>query len=110
MVSVTIDECGDCPAYRIKIAHDTIYGEDQASPDAGQVRHGPRRLPRFPLLGCFMSPDLILVAAASFLAGLIDAIVGGGGLVLLPALSPAFPTRCRPRCWANETVPGSLTA
>jgi uncharacterized membrane protein YfcA len=38
-----------------------------------------------------MSPDLILVAAASFLAGLIDAIVGGGGLVLLPALFSTFP-------------------
>jgi uncharacterized membrane protein YfcA len=39
-----------------------------------------------------MSPDLLLVVAASFLAGLVDAIVGGGGLVLLPAMFTSFPT------------------
>lgn len=36
--------------------------------------------------------DLLLVAAASGLAGFVDAIVGGGGLVLLPALFATFPT------------------
>lgn len=36
--------------------------------------------------------DLLLVVTASFGAGLIDAIVGGGGLVLVPALFAAFPT------------------
>jgi len=35
--------------------------------------------------------DLLLVALASGLAGCVDAIVGGGGLVLLPALFAAFP-------------------
>ncbi len=35
--------------------------------------------------------DLALVALASLLAGLIDAIVGGGGLVLLPALFATYP-------------------
>lgn len=35
--------------------------------------------------------DLVLVSLASFLAGTIDSIVGGGGLVLLPALFAAFP-------------------
>jgi uncharacterized membrane protein YfcA len=35
--------------------------------------------------------DLILVALASLLAGFVDAIVGGGGLVLLPALFATFP-------------------
>lgn len=35
--------------------------------------------------------DLIVVAAASGLAGFIDAIVGGGGLVLLPALFATYP-------------------
>lgn len=34
----------------------------------------------------------ILAAAASFLAGLVDAVVGGGGLILLPALFAAYPT------------------
>jgi hypothetical protein len=34
---------------------------------------------------------LLFVAAAAALAGFIDAIVGGGGLVLVPALFAAFP-------------------
>lgn len=35
--------------------------------------------------------ELIFAAAASLLAGFVDAIVGGGGLVLLPALFAAYP-------------------
>ncbi|HEU4621593.1 MAG TPA: TSUP family transporter [Burkholderiaceae bacterium] len=35
--------------------------------------------------------ELILMTAASLLAGFIDAIVGGGGLVLLPSLFALFP-------------------
>ncbi len=35
--------------------------------------------------------DLILITLASGLAGFVDAIVGGGGLVLLPALFATFP-------------------
>lgn len=35
--------------------------------------------------------DLLLVTAAGALAGFIDAIVGGGGLVLLPALFAVYP-------------------
>ena len=36
--------------------------------------------------------ELIFVTCASLLAGFVDAIVGGGGLVLVPALFAAFPT------------------
>jgi uncharacterized membrane protein YfcA len=36
--------------------------------------------------------DLLLVALASSLAGFVDAIVGGGGLVLVPAMFAVFPT------------------
>ncbi|MDP3701656.1 MAG: TSUP family transporter [Hylemonella sp.] len=36
--------------------------------------------------------DLFLVTLASLLAGFVDAIVGGGGLVLLPALFATYPT------------------
>ena len=36
--------------------------------------------------------ELIIVAGASLLAGFVDAIVGGGGLVLVPALFATFPT------------------
>jgi uncharacterized membrane protein YfcA len=35
--------------------------------------------------------DLLLVTLASLLAGFVDAIVGGGGLVLLPALFATYP-------------------
>ena len=35
--------------------------------------------------------DTLLVTAASALAGLIDAIAGGGGLILVPALFSAYP-------------------
>jgi uncharacterized membrane protein YfcA len=35
--------------------------------------------------------DLVMVAAASGLAGFIDAVVGGGGLVLTPALFATYP-------------------
>jgi hypothetical protein len=40
--------------------------------------------------------DLLLVAAASGLAGFIDAIVGGGGLVLVPALFSVYPNASPP--------------
>lgn len=36
-------------------------------------------------------PDLLLVATASLMAGFVDAIIGGGGLVLLPALFSVYP-------------------
>ncbi|MFG6431627.1 sulfite exporter TauE/SafE family protein [Roseateles sp. LYH14W] len=36
--------------------------------------------------------ELAIVALASLLAGFIDAVAGGGGLVLLPALFSTFPT------------------
>ena len=36
--------------------------------------------------------DLLLVSLASLLAGFVDAIVGGGGLILVPALFAVFPT------------------
>ena len=36
--------------------------------------------------------ELILVSIASALAGVIDAIVGGGGLILVPAMFAAFPS------------------
>ncbi len=35
--------------------------------------------------------ELLIVSLASLLAGLVDSIVGGGGLVLLPALFATFP-------------------
>lgn len=39
-----------------------------------------------------MLTELALPIFASFFAGLVDAIVGGGGLILVPALFATFPT------------------
>ena len=36
--------------------------------------------------------ELLIVTLASLLAGFVDSIVGGGGLILLPALFAVFPT------------------
>jgi len=36
--------------------------------------------------------ELVIVTLASLLAGFVDSIVGGGGLVLVPALFAVFPT------------------
>ena len=35
--------------------------------------------------------DLVTVALASLFAGFIDAVVGGGGLILVPALFSVYP-------------------
>ena len=35
--------------------------------------------------------ELIVVSLASLLAGLVDSIVGGGGLILVPALFATYP-------------------
>lgn len=44
-----------------------------------------------------MEIETIGLAAAAFLAGLIDAIVGGGGLIQLPALLVLFPANAVPQ-------------
>jgi uncharacterized membrane protein YfcA len=36
--------------------------------------------------------ELLIVSLASFLAGFVDSMVGGGGLILIPALFATFPT------------------
>ena len=36
--------------------------------------------------------ELLIVSVASLMAGFVDAIVGGGGLILVPALFAVFPT------------------
>ena len=39
-----------------------------------------------------MRMELLIVSFASLLAGFVDSIVGGGGLILVPALFAVFPT------------------
>jgi uncharacterized membrane protein YfcA len=41
--------------------------------------------------GTIPAMELVIVSLASLLAGLVDAIVGGGGLILVPALFATFP-------------------
>ncbi len=36
--------------------------------------------------------ELLLISLASLAAGFVDSIVGGGGLLLLPALFATFPS------------------
>ena len=43
-----------------------------------------------------LSAEILLVVAAAFGAGLVDAMVGGGGLIQLPALLTAYPTTAPP--------------
>lgn len=38
-----------------------------------------------------LSADVLLVLGAAFAAGLIDAMVGGGGLIQIPALFAVYP-------------------
>lgn len=40
--------------------------------------------------------EIVVISAASLLAGFVDSIVGGGGLVLLPALFATFPSAAPP--------------
>ncbi|MCM2341942.1 MAG: sulfite exporter TauE/SafE family protein, partial [Rhodoferax sp.] len=35
--------------------------------------------------------ELLIVSVASVFAGFVDSIVGGGGLILIPALFATFP-------------------
>lgn len=39
-----------------------------------------------------LPPEVLLLAAAALLAGLVDAVVGGGGLIQVPVLFSAFPS------------------
>lgn len=36
--------------------------------------------------------EILIVTLASLFAGMVDSIVGGGGLILIPALFATFPT------------------
>jgi uncharacterized membrane protein YfcA len=46
--------------------------------------------------------NLVLIISASGLAGFVDSIVGGGGLILVPALFSAFPNAAPPSMLGNN--------
>lgn len=56
---------------------------------------------------------ILLLVGAAFLAGLVDAVVGGGGLIQLPALLIAFPTAAPVQLLATNklgSIAGTSTA
>lgn len=56
---------------------------------------------------------ILLIALLAFIAGFIDAIVGGGGLIQVPALLIAFPTISLPVLFGTNKIAalaGTLTA
>ena len=67
-------------------------------PDKGQntALRSDTKAPATPVpfsIGCDNAGmELLIVSLASLLAGFVDSIVGGGGLILVPALFAAFPT------------------
>jgi len=54
----------------------------------------------------FGSFDLVLVLLAAFSAGLIDAMVGGGGLIQLPALFGVYPNAAPPALLGTSKFAG----
>ena len=62
-------------------------------PSATHLRQTPRPGAPFAIPSARARPmlELITVTAASLLAGFVDAIVGGGGLILVPALFSVYP-------------------
>lgn len=60
-----------------------------------------------------MTPDLVLLLVAAFSAGCIDAMVGGGGLIQLPALFGVYPGAPPPALLGTSKfagIVGTLTA
>jgi uncharacterized protein len=51
-----------------------------------------------------MTLELALLALASLLAGLVDSIVGGGGLILVPALFAVFPSAPPPTLLGTNKI------
>jgi uncharacterized membrane protein YfcA len=51
-----------------------------------------------------LSPQLLALGLAAFGAGLVDAVVGGGGLVQIPALLAAFPLTAPATLFATNKV------
>jgi uncharacterized membrane protein YfcA len=51
-------------------------------------------------------PDFLILAIASFLAGLIDAVVGGGGLIQIPALFAMLPNSAPATIFGTNKLAG----
>ncbi|WP_150670894.1 sulfite exporter TauE/SafE family protein [Pandoraea anhela] len=50
--------------------------------------------------------DLLMLAGGAFLAGLIDAVVGGGGLIAVPTLFAVFPNAAPPLLFGTNKMAG----
>jgi uncharacterized membrane protein YfcA len=53
-------------------------------------------------------PDYLILCAGAFVAGLIDAVVGGGGLVLIPTLFSVFPNTAPATLLGTNKVAGVM--
>lgn len=51
-----------------------------------------------------MTIDWLILAPAAFFAGLVDAVVGGGGLIQIPVLLSAFPQTAIPTLFGTNKV------
>ena len=49
-----------------------------------------------------LPPELVALFLAAFLAGAVDAVVGGGGLIQIPALFAAYPTESAARLFGTN--------
>ncbi|VVD59113.1 TSUP family transporter [Pandoraea terrigena] len=50
--------------------------------------------------------DLLMLAGGAFLAGLVDAVVGGGGLISVPTLFAVFPNASPPLLFGTNKLAG----
>lgn len=50
--------------------------------------------------------DLLMLAGGAFLAGLVDAVVGGGGLISVPTLFAVFPNAAPPLLFGTNKMAG----
>lgn len=51
-----------------------------------------------------IGPDWIILAGAAFFAGMVDAVVGGGGLIQIPVLLSQFPTTAIPTLFGTNKL------
>ncbi|SUA78676.1 Sulfite exporter TauE/SafE [Pandoraea pnomenusa] len=50
--------------------------------------------------------ELLMLAGGAFLAGLVDAVVGGGGLISVPTLFAVFPSAAPPVLFGTNKMAG----
>ena len=67
-----------------------LYARHRAGSGRARRRYACRPLSSAPAVDALF-PELVWLVCIAFMAGLVDAVVGGGGLVQLPGLFTALP-------------------